>query len=97
MCFWFGLEIQKSVFRKIERFLSYLTFYPSKKVVPTFIRVEKKFLQIGRAGYQKKRNFALILALSASAVKLGYVWPLVCWPYPLTRQKITAQMEARGH
>jgi hypothetical protein len=27
-----------------ERFLSYLTFYPPKKVVPPLIKVEKKFL-----------------------------------------------------
>jgi hypothetical protein len=31
-----------------------------EKVVPPLIRVEKKFFKIGRAGYQKKRNFALI-------------------------------------
>jgi hypothetical protein len=29
----------------IERFLSYLTFYPPKKVAQPLIRVEKKFLQ----------------------------------------------------
>jgi hypothetical protein len=37
-----------------------LTFYPSKKVAPPLIRAEKNFFEIGRAGYQKKRNFALI-------------------------------------
>jgi hypothetical protein len=42
----------------MERFLSYLNFYPSEKVAPPFIRVEKNFFKIGRAGYQKKRNFA---------------------------------------
>jgi hypothetical protein len=47
--FWFGLEILrlfiKSVFWNIERFLSYLTFYPLKKVAPPLIRVLKKFLR----------------------------------------------------
>ena len=38
-CFWFGLEILRLVSKKvffwnIERFLSYLTFYPSQKVAP---------------------------------------------------------------
>jgi hypothetical protein len=37
-----------------------LTFYPSKKVAPPLIRVEKNFFKVGRAGYQKKRNFVLI-------------------------------------
>jgi hypothetical protein len=37
-----------------------LTFHPSKKVVPPLRRVEKNFFKIGRAGYQKNRNFALI-------------------------------------
>jgi hypothetical protein len=31
-----------------------------KKVAPPLIRVEKKFLEIGRTGYQKKPDFALI-------------------------------------
>jgi hypothetical protein len=43
------------------RFLSYLTFYPPKKV-----RIEKNFFEIGRTGYQKKRNFALILKMCRS-------------------------------
>ncbi len=50
----------------MERFLSYLNFYPSEKVAPPFIRVEKNFFKIGRAGYQKKRNFALILKMCRS-------------------------------
>jgi hypothetical protein len=37
-----------------------LTFSPSKKVATPLIRVEKNFFEIGRAGYQKKRNFSLI-------------------------------------
>jgi hypothetical protein len=28
--------------------------------VPPLIRIEKNFFEIGRAGYQKKRNFVLI-------------------------------------
>jgi hypothetical protein len=43
-----------------ERFLSYLTFYPPKKVALPLIRVEKKFLQNSPKGYKKKQNFALI-------------------------------------
>jgi hypothetical protein len=37
-----------------------LTFYPPKKVASPFIKVLKNFFKIGRTGYQKKRNFALI-------------------------------------
>jgi hypothetical protein len=48
-----------------------LTFYPSKKVAPPLIRVEKKnFFKIRRAGYQKKRNFALISKMCRS-LKFG--------------------------
>ncbi len=47
MCFWFGLEILRLVYKKaswnIERFQSYLTFCPLKKVAPPLIKVEKKF------------------------------------------------------
>ncbi len=47
MCFWFGLEILRLVYKKrflyIERFLSYLTFYPLKKVATPLIRVEKNW------------------------------------------------------
>jgi hypothetical protein len=32
----------------------------SKKTAPSLVRVKKNFFKIGRAGYQKKRNFALI-------------------------------------
>jgi hypothetical protein len=44
MCFWFGLEILRLVIKKrfFVRFLSYLTFYPLKKVAPPLIRVEVK-------------------------------------------------------
>ncbi len=37
-----------------------MSFYPSRKTAPSLIRAEKNFFKIGRAGYQKKRNFALI-------------------------------------
>ncbi len=64
MCFCFGLEILRVIytehFLNIERFLSYLTFYPPKKVGPTLRRVEKNFLKIVCKGKQKKWNFALI-------------------------------------
>ncbi len=59
-------NLQKSVFWNIEWFLSYLTFYPSKKTAPPLIRVEKNFFEIGPAGYQKKRNFALISKMCRS-------------------------------
>jgi hypothetical protein len=36
-------SLQKSVFWNIERFLSYLTFYPPKKVAAPLIRVENFF------------------------------------------------------
>jgi hypothetical protein len=62
MCFWFGLEIlilvnKKVFFEIIEQFLSYLTFYPSKKVVPPLIRVEKKFLQNWVCRVSKEAEF----------------------------------------
>jgi hypothetical protein len=50
----------------MERFLSYLNFYPWEKVAPPFLRVDKYFFKIGRAGYQKKRNFALISKMCRS-------------------------------
>ncbi len=60
MWFWFGLEILRLVYKKAFCEISYLSFYPSKKTAPSLIKVEKNFFEIGRAGYQKKRNFALI-------------------------------------
>jgi hypothetical protein len=48
-----------------------LTFYPSKKVAPPFVRVEKNFFDIGRAGYHKKRNFALISSGEVSSLAKG--------------------------
>jgi hypothetical protein len=67
MCFWFGLEMLRLVYKKaflkywtITYYWSYLTFYPPKKVAPPLIRVLKNFFKIGHTGYQKKQNFALI-------------------------------------
>ncbi len=48
----------KTSFLKYWTVSIYLTFYPSKKVAPPPLKSWKKF--IGRAGYQKKQNFALI-------------------------------------
>jgi hypothetical protein len=71
MCFWFGLEILRLVYKKVFfdilngfYLIFFLTFYPSKKVTLPLIRVEKNFFKIGRAGYQKKRNFVLISKMS---------------------------------
>jgi hypothetical protein len=50
----------------VRRFLSYFTFYPSKKVAPPLTGVEQNFFEIGHAGYQKKRNFALFSKMCRS-------------------------------
>jgi hypothetical protein len=55
MCFWFGIEILRLVY---------------KKVALPLIRVEKKFFKTGRKGYQKKRNLALISKMCKS-LKFG--------------------------
>jgi hypothetical protein len=61
--FWFGLGIlrlglRKSIFLNIELFyLKYLTFYPSKKVAPSPIRVEKKILQNSLHRVSKEAKF----------------------------------------
>jgi hypothetical protein len=47
-----------------------LTFNPSKKVALPLIRVEKNVFKIGRAGYEKKRTFALI-SKCAEVLKLA--------------------------
>ncbi len=41
----------------MERFLSYLNFYPSEKVAPPLIRVEKKFLQNWACRVSKEAEF----------------------------------------
>ncbi len=48
MCFWLGLEILGLVYKK-----AFFEIYAPYKSW-------KKFLQNGRTGYQKKRNFATI-------------------------------------
>jgi hypothetical protein len=40
----------------MERFLSFLTFYPPKKVAQPLLRVEQKFFEIVCKGYEKKLN-----------------------------------------
>ncbi len=62
MCFWFGLEILRLIYIKvffwnIEWFLSYLTFYPSKKTAPPLIRIEKKFLWNWACRVSKEAEF----------------------------------------
>jgi hypothetical protein len=65
MWFWFGLEIQRLVYKKAF-FLILNGFYliwPFTFQKNSLIRVGKKLslkLEIGRKGCQKKRNFALI-------------------------------------
>jgi hypothetical protein len=49
--------VLKERFLNIERFLSYLTFYPPKNVAAPLIRVEKNFFKIVLKGYLKKQNF----------------------------------------
>jgi hypothetical protein len=46
MCFWFG-------FLNIERFLSFLTFHPPKKVAPPLRRVEKISSKLGVQGIKR--------------------------------------------
>jgi hypothetical protein len=58
MCFWFGFEILRLVFKKVffeiwNGFLSYLNFYPSEKVAPPFIRVEKISSKLGVQGIKR--------------------------------------------
>jgi hypothetical protein len=63
MCFWFGLEILRLVYKEafffynIKQFLSYLTFYPPKKVAPPLLRVEQKFLQNWAYRVSKEAEF----------------------------------------
>ncbi len=62
MCFWFGLEILRLVYKKrvfwnIEWFLSYLTFYPPKKVILSLMRAEKKILQNWAYRVSKEAEF----------------------------------------
>ncbi len=61
MCFWFALEILRLVYKKCFlkywTVLSYLTFYPPKKVALPLIRVEKNFLQSWTYRVSKEAEF----------------------------------------
>ncbi len=50
-------SFKKSGYWNIEWFLSYLTFYPPKKVSPPLIRVEKKFLRNWAYRVSKEAEF----------------------------------------
>ncbi len=71
MCFWYGLEILRIVYKKrfwnIERFLSYLTFYPPKKV-----RVEKIFFKIWRLASRVSKEAEFCVNLKN--VQKSWVW-----------------------
>jgi hypothetical protein len=64
MCFWFGLEILRLVYKKA--FFKYLTvsilfdLLSSKKSSTAPEKSKKKFFKIVPKGYQNKQNFALI-------------------------------------
>jgi hypothetical protein len=56
---------------KIEQFLSYLTFYPSKKVPQPLIRVEKKIIsKLGVQGTSTEAEFCADL----KNVQKSQVW-----------------------
>jgi hypothetical protein len=57
----------------------------SKKTAPSFIGVEKNFFEIGRKGYQKKLNFALISKMCrtfASITEVGKMTAFDLLPIP---------------
>ncbi len=70
MWFWFGLEtlrlVYKKAFFKILNGFSLIWPFNFQKnsTVHYTVRVEKNFYKIGRKGYQKKQNFALISKMS---------------------------------
>jgi hypothetical protein len=71
MWFWFGLEIlrlvyQKAFFEILNGFYLIWAFILRKKQHPPLKELKKNFFEIGRAGYQKKRNFALISKMCRS-------------------------------
>ncbi len=69
MCFWFGLEILRLVYKK--RFFEILNgFYLIWPIILRKKELKENFLEIGRTGYQKKRNFALISKMCRS-LKFG--------------------------
>jgi hypothetical protein len=68
MCFGFGLEILRLVYKKVFfEILNGLTFYPLKKVALPLIRVEKKISsKLGVQGIKRSR----ILPLFQKCVEL---------------------------
>jgi hypothetical protein len=85
MCFWFGLEIlrlcyKKAFFEILNDFLSYLTFYPPKKVAPPLLRAEKNFFEIGRTGIKRSgilrwfQKCAEVLSLAKRKKNLQKNW-----------------------
>ncbi len=60
----------KKHFLKYWTVLSYLTFYPQKKVAPPLIRVEKKFLQIRAYKVSKEAEFCD----DFKSVQKSWVW-----------------------
>jgi hypothetical protein len=72
MCFWFGLEkILRIVYKKVflELLNSFYLIWPfilRKKQRRPLKELKNFFFEIGRAGYQKKRNFALISKMCRS-------------------------------
>ncbi len=76
MCFWFGLDILRLVYKKrvfwnIERFLSYLTLYPPKKGALALISVEKKFLRNWLYRISKEAE----VCADFKNVQMSWVWP----------------------
>ena len=63
--FWFNLEILRLVYKKaffkilIGFYLIWTLNFQKNSTIP-YKSWKKNFFEIGRAGYQKKRNFALI-------------------------------------
>ncbi len=81
MCFWFGLEILRLVYKKayFEILNSFYLTWPFilQESTPPLIRVEKKCLQHWAYRVSKKRNFALISKMCRS-VEFGKREKIVC-------------------
>ncbi len=71
MWFWFGLEIQRLVYKKafFKILNGFYLLWPFnfQKIAPSLIRVEKNFFKIGCKVY-KKRNFELISKMCRTLV-----------------------------
>jgi hypothetical protein len=64
LCFWFGLEILRLVYKQafcniLNDFYLICPFILRKSIIPPYTSYTN-FYKIVRKGYQKKRNFALI-------------------------------------